>query len=93
MRKAVALRYDATKNNAPEVIASGQGVVAEKIIELAQNNQIPFYEQHELVDALLNVPLGAEIPPELYELVAEILSFVLRLDEEQGRDESSDGDR
>lgn len=82
MRKAVALRYDATKNNAPEVVASGQGVVAKRILEMAQNNQVPFYEHNELVDALLNVPLGAEIPPELYELVALILTFVLRLDEE-----------
>lgn len=86
MRKAVALRYDRQKNQAPEVVASGQGWLAEKIIELAATNQVPFYEHHELVDTLVELSIGSEIPPELYELVAQILAFVLRLDEEQGRD-------
>ena len=86
MRKAVALRYDRRKNQAPEVVASGQGFIAEKIMEIAANNQIPFYEHYELVEALTELPVGSEVPPELYELVAQILAFVLRLDKEQGRD-------
>ncbi len=85
MRKAVALRYDRQKNQAPEVIASGQGLIAEKILEIAANNRVPFYEHHELVDALTVMPVGSEIPPELFELVAQVLAFVLRLDEKQGR--------
>lgn len=86
MRKAVALRYDRQKNQAPEVVASGQGLVAEKILEIATNNRVPFYEHHELVEALTALPVGSEIPPELYELVAQVLAFILRLDEEQSRD-------
>lgn len=90
MRKAVALRYDRQKNQAPEVVASGQGLIAEKIMEIAAQNRVPFYEHHALVEALAALPLGSEIPPELYDLVAKIFAFVLRLDEEQGRDESGD---
>lgn len=82
MRKAVALRYDRQKNQAPEVVASGQGFIAEKIMEIATNNEIPFYEHHELVEALVRLPVGSEVPPELYELIAHILAFVLRLDKE-----------
>lgn len=93
MRKAVALRYERTKNKAPEVVASGQGLLAEKIMEIARANQVPFYEHHGLVDALLALPVGSEIPPDLYELVAQIMAFVLRLDEEHGGNKSSDGDR
>lgn len=90
MRKAVALRYDRHKNQAPEVVASGQGLLADQIMEIAKNNEVPFYEHHELVEALAVLPLGSEIPPELYELVARILAFVLRLDEECGRNKGRD---
>ncbi len=91
MRRAVALRYDRHKNHAPEVVASGQGVLAEKIMEIANANRVPFYEHTELVEALASLPVGSEIPPELYELVAQVLSFILRLDEERGRNDSRDG--
>jgi flagellar biosynthesis protein len=74
------------KNRAPEVVASGQGFIAEKILEIAAKHQVPFYEHSELVEALSELPAGSEVPPELYELVAQVLAFVLRLDEKQGRD-------
>lgn len=90
MRKAVALRYDRGKNLAPEVVASGQGLLAEKIMEIARTNKVPFYEHHQLVEALAALPLGSEIPPELYELVARVMAFVLWLDEEHGGNKSSD---
>lgn len=91
MRKAAALRYDRLKNTAPEVVASGQGFLAEQIMRIARENRIPFYEHQELVEQLAALPLGSEIPPELYELVAQVLAFVLRLDKEKGGDQSSDG--
>ncbi len=92
MRKAAALRYERGKGRAPQLVASGQGLMAEKIMELAAENRIPFYEHSELVDALAALPVGSEIPPELYELVAQVLAFVLRLDKEQGGHESGNGD-
>lgn len=85
MKKAAALRYERGKNKAPQLIASGQGLLAEKIIELGAEYGVPLYEQKELVDELLALPVGAEIPPELFQLVAQVFAFVLRLDEEKGR--------
>ena len=92
MRKAAALRYERGKDKAPQLIASGRGLLAEKIREIAAQNRMPFYEHSELVDALAALPVGEEIPPELYELVARVFAFVLRLDKEQGRGEGGDGD-
>lgn len=91
MRKAVALRYDRQKNRAPEVVASGQGLIAEKILEIAASHQVPFCEHSELVEALSGLPVGSEVPPELYDLVAQVLAFIWRLDEEQGRDRRGEG--
>ncbi len=91
MRKAVALRYDRQKNRAPQVVASGQGRLAARMLALAQESNVPVYEDHELVDALRALPVGSEIPPEFYELVAQILAFVLRLDKEQSSNKGSNG--
>lgn len=84
MRKAVALRYERQKNQAPQVVASGQGLLAAKILEVARDSDIPIHEDQELVEALRALPVGAEIPSELYELVAQVLAFVISLDKEQG---------
>jgi flagellar biosynthesis protein len=85
VRKAVALRYDRQVNQAPEVVAAGQGLVAERLLEIAKAHGIPRHEDQELVEALLKVPVGAEIPPGLYELVARVLAFVLRMEEQEGK--------
>lgn len=90
MRKAAALRYDRTANRAPEIAASGQGVIAAEIMRIAQENRIPFYKHSELVGQLLPLPVGSEIPPGLYELVAQVLAFVLRLDEQKSGSKSGD---
>lgn len=91
MKKAAALRYERGKNKAPQLIASGQGLLAEKIIELGGEYGVPLYEQKELVDELLALPVGVEIPPELFQLVAQVFAFVLRLDEEKGRGKGGNG--
>jgi len=92
VRKAVALRYDREVNQAPEVVAAGRGFLAEKILETARAHDVPLHEDQELVEALLRLPVGSEIPPELYELVARVLAFVLRLDEEESRHQGGNGD-
>ncbi|WP_051305821.1 EscU/YscU/HrcU family type III secretion system export apparatus switch protein [Desulfogranum mediterraneum] len=74
--KAVALRYDEQKRNAPEVVASGSGIVAQKIIESAQVAGVFIKEDPDLVELLAKVPVGEEIPAELYQTVAEVLAFV-----------------
>jgi len=74
---AVALHYD--KKGAPRVVAKGKGIVGEKIVEIAKQNDIPIQENEVLAGALSNVELGDEIPAELYKAVAEVLIFVMRL--------------
>ncbi|MCX7635667.1 MAG: EscU/YscU/HrcU family type III secretion system export apparatus switch protein [Syntrophales bacterium] len=80
---AAALRYDAKNDRAPRVTAKGRGLIAEKIIALAKQNDIPIKEDPQLVQILYRLDLDEEIPPELYRVVAEILAFVYRLNEER----------
>lgn len=77
-KKAVALRYDPKIDRAPVVVAKGKGEIAEEIIKIAKENRIPVVEDEVLVEALIGLDLHEEIPPELYEAVAEILVYVLR---------------
>lgn len=86
MKKAAALSYKPGEEKAPKVVASGRGVIAEKIIERAKENKIPVYEDEYLAEALSEIKLGSEIPPELYEVVAEVLAFISRLDGKYLRD-------
>lgn len=78
--KAAALKYDRTTDSAPTVLASGSGHIAKKIIDTAIEAEIPIVEDAALVSALLLLELGEEIPAELYQAVAKILSFVYTLD-------------
>jgi flagellar biosynthesis protein len=82
-QKAVALKYDPTMA-APSVAAKGAGVVAENIIEKAGEADVNIYENPELVEELFKLDLGQNIPPELYEVVAQILIFVSDMDKIQG---------
>jgi flagellar biosynthesis protein len=75
----VALRYNAAIDKAPKVIAKGHGFVAEKIIALARENGVPMREDTDLVQVLSQLDLNREIPPTLYRVVAELLAFVYRL--------------
>jgi flagellar biosynthesis protein len=77
--KAVALKYDQKKDRAPRVIAKGRGNIAEKIIDIAKENNVPLYEDKNLIQILEALDLETEIPPELYRAVAEVLAFIYRL--------------
>lgn len=79
-RTAVALRYDIEKDAAPLVLASGRGLVADEILRIAQENEIPLYENPRLADLLSKLELDTQIPQEMYVLVAEVLFFVYQLD-------------
>jgi flagellar biosynthesis protein len=76
---AVALKYDGA--NAPTVIAKGQGELAREIIELATQHDIPLDTDPELVKLLSSIPLGEQIPQELYIAVAEVIAFAYMLSE------------
>jgi flagellar biosynthesis protein len=82
-QKAVALRYEPERDRAPKVVAKGQGHVAEKIIELARQHQIPVREDKNLLQILSRLDLNQEIPAEVYKAVAEILAFIYRLSNRQ----------
>lgn len=76
---AVALSYDPS-GDAPKVIATGKGVLAEKILEKAKEVDVPVYEDEKLAKTLSKLELGEMIPPELYGVVAEVLVFVDKMD-------------
>ena len=78
--RAVALGYHPDQDIAPRVVASGQGVVAEKIIAIARQHGIVIREDPVLVEALAGVEIDAVIPMELYALVAEVLAYVYRVE-------------
>lgn len=83
VKVAAAIKYDAEKSNAPKVTASGKGSIADKIIELAQEQGIPIKNDPDLVQVLSKLKVGSEIPLELYKAVAEILAFVYSLNENE----------
>jgi flagellar biosynthesis protein len=81
-RRATALRYEGT--GAPKVTASGQGYIAERILEVARENGIPIREDPALSRALEALELGEEIPEDLYKAVAEAIAWAYSLDAKAG---------
>ncbi len=78
-KTAVALAFE-PGDMAPKIVATGKGAVAERIIEEAKEHDVPFYKDNDLAQTLSTLQLGDAIPPELYEVVAEILVFVNGMD-------------
>ena len=78
-KTAVALAYEPGEE-APKILATGKGEVAERIIDEAKKNDVPFYKDSALAEILSKLKLGDAIPPELYEVVAQILVFVDKMD-------------
>ena len=78
-KTAIALEYD-PEDAAPKIIATGKGIVAEKIIDAAKEADVPIHEDSKLAATLSKLEIGEMIPPELYEVVAEILVFVDAMD-------------
>lgn len=78
-RRAVALGYDATQDAAPRVLAKGSGFLAERILEIAREHNVPIHEDTDLVALLAKVEPGVEIPEHLYRAVAEVLAFIYRI--------------
>lgn len=73
------MEYDPSED-APKVVASGRGLLAERIIEKAKEASVPIHQDSKLADTLSRLEIGEMIPPELYEVVAEILVFVDAMD-------------
>jgi flagellar biosynthesis protein len=82
-KKAVALEYEDYDEDAPRVSAKGEGHLAEKIIELAEREDVPLYQDEDLVELLYGLDIDEQIPPSLYEVVAEVFAFLYRINEEE----------
>lgn len=83
-KTAVALSYD-PEEVAPKIIASGRGYLADKIIEEAKEHKVPTHQDSRLAETLAKLEIGDYIPPELYEVVAEVLLFVDKMDRIKGK--------
>lgn len=83
-KRAVALRYNREKEAAPRVVAKGVGTVAENIVTAAVNHAVPVYAAPQLVRQLMPLEIDQVIPPALYQVVAEVLAYVYRLDRRVG---------
>lgn len=82
VKKAAAIHYE-KGSTAPKVIAKGKGKIAQNIMNKAIEEDIPIYQDAELANILTQIEIGDLIPPELYEVVAEILVFVGNIDKLQ----------
>ena len=77
-KSAVAIRYDRQSMPAPQVVAKGRGVIAERLIGLARQHGIPIVEDRLLVESLDKLNVNQQIPAELYQVLAEILVAVYK---------------
>lgn len=84
VKKAVALSYEAGEK-APKIVAAGKGELAEKIVKKAKDSEVPVHKDDKLADTLSKLEIGDFIPPELYEIVAEILVFVDDMEKLKGK--------
>lgn len=80
-KQAVAIRYDQGHDHTPRVVAKGSGLIAEQILAAAKQHTVPVYQNKTLTTMLMAVELDREIPPELYQAVAEVLAYIYRLDQ------------
>ncbi len=85
IKSAVALQYDRIKHQAPVVTATGKGLIAERILQIAREHHIPIREDPDLIQVLSKLDLGEVIPSELYPVIAEIFAFVYRLNADKGK--------
>jgi flagellar biosynthesis protein len=79
IKKATALQYEQLNTNAPKIIAQGTGQLANNIIKIAKENNIPIKEDPDLMNILSKIELNQEIPEELYKAVVEIFNFIYGL--------------
>jgi flagellar biosynthesis protein len=77
-KKAAALQYDKATQATPKVVAKGKGEVAQKIIQKAEEFDIPLFANEALVNSLIDLELDQEIPPELYQAVVEVFVWIMK---------------
>ena len=85
-KKAVAISYNPDQDPAPLLLAKGQGYLAERIIEIAEDHGIYVHPDANLVELLMSVELSEAIPPQLYQVVASVLAMVYRTNKRLGQE-------
>ncbi len=78
MKKAVALKYQQNSQQAPKVVAKGKGEVAQKILQKANEFDVPIFQNEALANSLLNLDIDEQIPPNLYKAVAEVFVWLIQ---------------
>lgn len=78
-KSAIALKYDQEAGKAPLIVAKGMGEIAENIIKLAQEHDVHIHESPELLEVLIRLELGDEVPEALYRAIAEVIAFAYSL--------------
>jgi flagellar biosynthesis protein len=81
-KKAAAISFDPEKDRTPQLVAAGRGLIAEKILEVARAFDVPVREDRNLVHLLEALDIDTDIPEELYRVVAEVLVYIYKLDNE-----------
>ena len=81
-KKAAALRYNQDKELAPRIVAQGEGLIAENIMNKAKQNDVPMLEDGSLVELLAELNINETIPEELYQAVAEVFAFIYKADQQ-----------
>ncbi|MFN8109588.1 MAG: EscU/YscU/HrcU family type III secretion system export apparatus switch protein [Thermoleophilia bacterium] len=84
-RRAVALGYEAGRDPAPRVAATGSGQVADRILELAREHGVPVRQDRDLAEALAALDLWQAVPPELYAVIAEVFAWAYRANADYGK--------
>jgi flagellar biosynthesis protein len=82
IKSAVSIKYNAKTDKAPKVTAKGKGMIGEKIVALAKEHGIPIKEDPDLVQILSQMDINEEIPPVMYHVLAELLAFIYRINQE-----------
>lgn len=85
--EAVGLRYDPEREGAPRVVARGRGDVARRILEIAEEHGVLVRHDPDLLQLLAGARLGDEVPQELYAVVAEVIAFLWRVNEDLARED------
>lgn len=83
-KSAAVVRYDETIDRAPVIVARGTGAVADKILDEARSRGVAIEHDHSLLGHLLDLDLGDAIPPQLYDVMAEVLLLIEELDTIKG---------
>jgi flagellar biosynthesis protein len=78
---AIAIGYDGERDEAPRVLAKGFGKIAEEIVEIGKENDVMIREDELLFESLARLDVSENVPPKLYQVIAELLAYVYKVEQ------------